>query len=162
MSDWGWVGSVAVPLVVAVIAGVFGGGLVTLQVQRGDANRRLRRDGYAEAVAALYSWYEYPYEVRRRTSDDPETLDRLVRLGHQNQQRIARSLAWVAGDNQGAFTHYRDTVDSVKDGVGDWTRDAWDSAPIQAASEMNLGGWGPESIDDEVEALLEALAERMR
>ncbi len=161
MSDWGWVTGIVVPFVVAATAGLLGGGLVTFLIQRGDANRRLRRDGYSEAVAALYSWHEYPYQIKRRSSDDPENLDRLVQLGHENQQRLARSLAWVACDDHDAFVRYREAVDSVKTAAGDWVRDAWTSSPIKNASEMNLDKWGPPSIDQAVKDLLDALSERV-
>lgn len=162
MSDWGWIDSIVVPFGVAVVAGLLGGGLVTFLIQRRDTNRRLRRDGYAEAVAALHAWHEYPFQIRRRTSDKPETLDRLVGLGHETQQRLVRSLAWVAVDDQDAYKHYVAAVDAVKALVGDWARKAWEAQPIDGAAQMNLDGWGPEPIDDVIEAMLAELADQLR
>ena len=162
MSEWGLIDSIVVPFGIAVVAGLLGGGLVSFLIQRRDADRRLRRDGYAEAVAALRAWYEYPFQIRRRTSDSPETLDRLVTLGHENQQRLVRALAWVAIDDRDAHRHCADAVDAVKRRVGDWAKKAWDASPIDGAAHMNLNGWGPEPIDDVIEAMLDAVADRLR
>ena len=161
MSDWGWINSIVVPFGVAVLAGLLGGGLVMFLVQRRDRNRRLRRDGYAEAVAALHAWYEYPFQIRRRTSDKPGTLGRLVGLGHEIQQRLARALAWVAVDDQDAYRHYVAASDAVKARVGDWAKKAWVAPPIDGAAQMNLNGWGPKPIDDIIKALLDRLADRL-
>jgi hypothetical protein len=48
-----------------------------------------RRDGYASAMKALVARTEFPYRVRRRSSDSPETLTALTQLGNDIQEQLA-------------------------------------------------------------------------
>ena len=59
-----------------------------------------RRDNYAEAVAVLLSWYEFPYMIRRRVNDQPATLQRLADHGHELQERLARAEAWTTAESK--------------------------------------------------------------
>ena len=40
------------------------------------------------ATRQLVAYAEYPYRIRRRTSDDPEELGRLAKLGHDIQEAL--------------------------------------------------------------------------
>jgi hypothetical protein len=67
---------VAVPLMVALIGftGVLATVTITTVAGRWAQATNRRRDAYAAAIATLVAWAEYPYRIRRRTSDDPVEL----------------------------------------------------------------------------------------
>lgn len=150
----GW----ALAIAIGSVIGALTSGLVTYLFQHRHKSRKLRREGYGEAIAALYAWYEYPFQIRRRTSNSPETLDRLVQLGNENQQRIARSLAWIALDNDTSYLQYQKLVEQVKNIVAKYIKGAWKLPPILNSVDINLGSWGPESIDDLVKNFLDNIS----
>ena len=129
------------PLIVGLVGGSVGAVLMTQLFAAADR----RRDSYAEAVAVLLSWCEYPFMIRRRVNDDPATLQRLVDHGHELQERIARSEAWVTAESRKMGAEYSSLVADVKTAVGPLLQEAWESTPAGTAAEMNLNGWGSDS-----------------
>lgn len=151
-----WLTAIVLPLAVALI----GGGLIAVWLNRRDAARSRRREGYAEAVTAVVAWIEFPFRVRRRTSDDPAVLAELARLGHDLQERLAFSLAWIAADDSKRYERYMALVADAKRKVGPLVQDAWRSPPSTRAESMNLNGWGrAETIDVQrsIETFLKSL-----
>lgn len=142
-SEFQWLGSVVVPVIVALLAS----GILTHFLQTRTAKKGRQRSGYAEAVAGVVAWIEYPFRVRRRTSDDPETLTTLVDQGHALQERLAFSTAWIAADDADNYEAYSRLVQNVKAEVVPLIQDAWNSAPTTQASGMNLDGWGAPHAD---------------
>lgn len=118
------------------------GGLITAAITGLRDSAAKRREGYAKAVKALVARVEYPYRVRRRTSDDPETLSDLVKLGHDIQEQLASARIWIHTENATVATIFEDAIASIDAAVGPATSDAWNQQPIKHASEMNLLGWG--------------------
>ena len=104
-----------------------------------------RRDNYAEAVAVLLSWCEYPFMIRRRVDDEPATLQRLAEHGHQLQERVARSEAWVTAESEKMGTDYSTLVTEVKTAMGPLLKEAWNSSPVNAPAQMILNGWGSDA-----------------
>jgi hypothetical protein len=99
--------------VVSVLAGVVASSFL--------AAAETRRQGYAAAVGAVLAWAEYPYRIRRRTSDDKTTLTALADMGHDLQERRARCLAWVAGENTTIYEMFMLNVRYL-DVVVDWSQ----------------------------------------
>ncbi len=102
-----------------------------------------RRRGYVETLEAVLAWSEFPYRVRRRSSDDPVKLEALAKLGHQLQERRTGALAWVASDSREIYEVFRTNVDALDALVGPAIGDAWRQPPIGTAAGMVLSGWGP-------------------
>lgn len=129
------------PIATAVIGAILGRAFDALS----NAAER-RRAGYSEAAAALVAWGEFPYRVRRRTSDDASSLKELATLGHNLQERLARSQMWVASDSAKMSAKYEATVQALKDAVQAPTREAWSSGPVVKAGDMNVEGFpGPDT-----------------
>lgn len=149
---------VAIPLAVAVIAllGVLGGTILGNVA----AARERRRTGYADAIACLIAWTEFPYRVRRRAADDAATLQRLADLGHDLHEHVARSATWVAAENVFMGRLYRDAMASLKTETGEALRDAWTRPPVAKPGDMNLGVWGPASCDEILKTLRLGIANR--
>lgn len=137
-----------IPVIIALVAGSIGG-----LVGRLNVTAERRREHYAEAVAALVAWCEYPYVIRRRTSDDPATLERIANTGHELQERIARAQTWVGTEHPKMGEAYRRLVRSVKGQVGPIIEEAWRCEPVASAEDMVLNGWGREQCSDAMEQI---------
>jgi hypothetical protein len=129
---------IVVPVVVAALTAI----ATMLVIRAGEATNR-RRDRYAEAVQTLVAWIEFPYRVRRRTDDAPETLAALASLGHDLQERLACHEAWIATERPDIARVYAEARATITDAVVPAIKEAWESAPVTTPSEMNLNGWGP-------------------
>lgn len=143
----------------AVLAVVlpFLGTVLGLAAGRWAEERNRRREGHAAAIRALVAWSEYPYRVRRRTSDDPAELRRLADLGHDLQEQLQCHRTWVRAESRRVGDTYDAAIATLKSRSGDALNDAWSSAPIAHASEMNLAGWGPGDVDDIVTRVNDAI-----
>jgi hypothetical protein len=128
------------------------GGLLTAGITGLRDSAAKRRDGYAIASKALLARSEFPYRVRRRTSDAPETLAMLTRLENDIQEQLAAARGWISGESSRLADIYERTLRDVDSKVRPATEDAWRQRPITQASEMNLGEWGPGNQDEYISA----------
>lgn len=136
----GWADKLAVPILIAVVSII-----LTAAVTRwSDATAR-RRDAYAAAVATLVAWIEFPYRIRRRTSDSPDELARLAGLGHDLQERLSCHTTWIGSESQRMGLRYGETLAAISRLTSDANTEAWRSAPATHGSDMVLGDWGPGS-----------------
>ncbi|MBT2508528.1 hypothetical protein J7I98_22085 [Streptomyces sp. ISL-98] len=107
------------------------------------AGATARRDRYATAVQLLVARTEYPYRVRRRTSDDPETLTTLTTTGHDLQERLAEVRAWISAESPPLSKVFDHCLTSLDTPFKQACADAWNAPPITTAAQMNLNGFGP-------------------
>jgi hypothetical protein len=134
--------------------------LVTTIVAGLRSSSSARRDGYAAAVEAVVAWFEFPYRVRRRTSDTPDTLGALASLGHDVQERLAGRLAWVASENDVVSEAFDSVLADVRARVGDSVVEAWNTPAVSAAPEMNVSPFGPGDLQPELVKLHVAIGYR--
>lgn len=148
----------------AVVATILGSTvlatLVTTIVTGLRSSSSARRDGYAAAVEAVVAWFEFPYRVRRRTSDAAESLGALANLGHDVQERLAGRLAWVATENDVVSETFDAVLAGVRSRVGDSVAEAWNTPAVAAAPEMNVSPFGPGSIQTDLVKLHVAISYR--
>lgn len=119
-----------------------------------------RRAQYADAVAALVAWAEYPYRIRRRTSDDPAELGRLRDLGHDLQERLRSNHTWMTTENATGGNTYRKVWQLISAQTAPAAKDAWNHPPVTSAAGMNLNGWGPGDPSDVLDLLQHVIATR--
>lgn len=131
--------------------------LITIAAGRITAAASSRRAGYAAVVGDLVAYAEYPFRIRRRTSDDPDELARLAGLGNDIQERLMRSEAWVAGESRWMYERLRDARRALATTVGEASQAAWDAEPVTTARGMNLGCWGPRNVSSVVESFESAI-----
>lgn len=124
---------------VAVLGHIFG---------RWSASAERRRAGYAEATSVLVAWAEYPYRIRRRTSDEGETLTALAHLGHDLQEELRYRQTWIMSDSRHLAELFSDVRKSISQLTGPACTEAWDSGPVTEAKGMHLHGWGPGAAVD--------------
>jgi len=75
-SDATAVAPVWLPLVMQLATALIGGSIAATFISHLQASAEKRRERYAEAVACLVGWVEYPYRVRRRVNDERKWLNR--------------------------------------------------------------------------------------
>jgi hypothetical protein len=136
---------VVLPVTVAALTAI-----VTMWVTRAGVAANQRRDRYAQAVATLVAWIEFPYRIRRRTDDESATLAGLAAIGHDLQEKLALNQAWISTEHPDMAIAYVKARLDVSEFVGPALREAWQTPPIKRASDMNLGGWGPARDCDEI------------
>jgi hypothetical protein len=134
--------------------------LVTAVVTGLRSSSAARREGYASAVEAVVAWFEFPYRVRRRTSDTPDALGGLASVGHDLQQRLAGRLAWVAAENNVLSDVFDTVLDAARPRVSTSLTEAWNTAAVSAAREMNVSPFGPGDLRPELVGLHRAIAFR--
>jgi hypothetical protein len=151
---------VTVPLIVALLGltGVIITALVGLIGGRWAQATNRRRDAYAAAVKTLVALAEYPYRIRRRTSDDPDELARLVGIGHDLQEQLRCHQTWIITESRWVADIYRETIQAITDETAPASRAAWTSEPINTGSGMNLGDWGPHDVLPSILRLQYAIA----
>jgi hypothetical protein len=139
----------------SVVAGILTHALSGLR-----ASAAVRRDRYAEAVKLLAARLEYPYRIRRRTSDELETLAALAATGHDLPERLAEMRAWIAAEDQLLGEIFDYCLIQLDDSVKQACRDAWTSPPISTAAQMNLYDFGPGNQQHIITLMERAIAYR--
>jgi hypothetical protein len=117
-------------------------GLIGTILGNTRANAAARRERYAQVVRCLVAWVEYPYRIRRRTSDEPATLTALADRGHALQEQLAESRAWVAAESRALSEILDGCIRDITKLVGPACVAAWQQPPIATSAEMNLGDFG--------------------
>lgn len=156
-SIWVTVGkTVGVPVLVAALTAA-----ATLLLTRASDAANRRRDHYADAVATLVAWIEFPYRIRRRTDDLPQTLAALAAHGHDLQEKLACHQAWIGTESDYVASAYKAARTALGPSVGAAAEEAWNSPPVSSAGEMNLGPWGPaKACSADVDAVMSAVSTR--
>jgi hypothetical protein len=155
-----FVETVGVPIAIALIgfAGVLAAAALSFALSRWSERTSRRRAGYAAATGQLVAFIEYPYRIRRRTSDAPDDLARLANLGHDLQESLQYYEAWVTAEHGWAGGVFRNVRSALAAEVGPACNDAWKTAPVASAAEMTLGGWGPNGAAEHVHRFERAVA----
>ena len=118
------------------------GAVIVAFVPRWSEVRERRRSRYAEALAGLVAWAEFPYLIARRVDDDAETLAELAALGHDLQQRLAFLGAWISAENSMMGDLYQHVADALRAVVAPAASEAWQKRPVTSAAAMNIGDLG--------------------
>lgn len=134
-------------IALAVLGSSVVAGLIGTVLGNTRANATARRDRYAQAVRSLVGWAEYPYRIRRRTSDEPATLTALADRGHALQEQLAESRAWIAAESRAMSEVFDGCLREITALVGPACGVAWQEVPIGTSAGMNLGDFGPRGID---------------
>lgn len=155
-----FIDTVGVPIVVALVG--FGGAVtaaaLSFALSRWNDRTTRRREGYAAATRQLVAFLEYPYRIRRRTSDSPEELTRLANLGHDIQEALQYYETWIAAENRWVGGVFREVRSALSSEVGPCCNEAWATKPVSSGAEMTLAGWGPNGASDHVRRFERAVA----
>jgi hypothetical protein len=150
------------PSVVAALVAALGALLAYLLGQRQAALERKRR-ACAEAIADALSWFNLPYRIRRRLSNEPETLNALNERINSLRERLEFHEMWLRVEVPKAHPHFHQLVLAVRQASRSAIEEAWESAPIRTASQMNTGGlsMNREPVEKEAEAFSSAVVRQL-
>jgi hypothetical protein len=153
---------VGVPVTVALLGALSAVAVAALSFALGrwgdDAARR--RKGYAAAAKTLVAYAEYPWKIRRRTSDEPDELGRLAAAGHELQEALRYHQAWINSENHWVGRVYREVREDIALCAGPACSEAWRMPPVTTAAGMCLGEWGPRGLDAHIDRFEPAKAFR--
>jgi hypothetical protein len=151
-------------VLLGVIALLLGSSVVANSVTAVMTNLRAsaetRRQHYATAVELLAARIEFPYRIRRRTDNNRETLAKLAEMGHDLQQRLAQSRAWVTAENAVVGRVFDACVAALDAPFKAACHEAWESEPVTEPAQMNLNGFGMGEQADVVTSMQCALVYR--
>jgi hypothetical protein len=133
---------------VALVAGAFSVIILALNSfvtgYREGCNRR--RDLFSKAFAAVASYREFPYVVRRRRSGSSDTeTDERVRISEdlrRVQQELSYYSAWMATESQGMAVAYGRLVEETRRVAGRQIHEAWLQPPATDDQSMNMPDLG--------------------
>jgi hypothetical protein len=113
--------------------------LITLLINGARTERQRRRDLHARALAAITTYGEMPYRIRRR----PPGAESRARLS-DDLSRIKAELdtcqVLLAADGDERLSNRFDKLYAVaRTTVGKAAHEAWNAQPIQTDNEMNQG-----------------------
>lgn len=153
---------VGLPLRIALIGlvGTVGVAAMTFALSRWSEATNLRREGYSEATRELVAWAEYPFRIRRRISDEDETLRNLAERGHSHQEALRYREMWIRSENRWVASIFGEVRIELTKLVGPACTDAWSTPPVADASGMAIGPWGPIGVDELIDSFERAAATR--
>lgn len=135
-----------VSLLVAYIGLI--GSLLTIAVNGYVARKQQRRELFAEALAVVVAYSEFPYVVRRRRHDEPAA--ERVRISEQLrevQQEIAFYQAWIRTESREVARVYDELVVTTRTVMGSQIRKAWQTPPITTDEGMNISDIQRDGLD---------------
>lgn len=113
-------------------------GFMSWYLNRWGVSRDRKRERYAETIQNLVAWYELPYRIRRRVSDEPDELSRLAQQAHELQERLANDQAWVSIEKPIIGLEYARCLKALREQVAPCSRQAWNSEPAAEPKRMNV------------------------
>ncbi|MDQ3090867.1 MAG: hypothetical protein M3R46_04230 [Actinomycetota bacterium] len=117
--------------------------LIGLWINGGRTERQRRRDLHARALAAVLSYAEMPFMIRRRRYEAEERSAERVRLStHFSTVKAELSACQVllaADGDQGLSNAYETLVETARQTAGREAHEAWKDDPIETDPEMNMG-----------------------
>ncbi len=132
-----------ITILVAVIGSAVFGNIIVAVIARLRETTEVRRDRYAHATQLLVARIEFPYRIRRRTSDEPETLSALANRGHELQEQLAEARAWITSESPALGDLYGQVLSAIDALARPAAADAWRARPVTKAADMNVGEFGP-------------------
>lgn len=140
----GWTTAAIATIVASIVSGAIA--LVTFWANGVRQERSRRQQLYADALAALVSYREFAYVIRRRRAPSPgqgqiagEERVRISEALREVQKDLAYFTAWIKAEgSEDLATSYEQLVVQTRRIAGGYMRDAWNSAPLDDDKGMNI------------------------
>ncbi len=138
------------PLAIALVGGV--GSLILWLLNCAYANWRNRQDRrreiFSKAFAACVAYQEFPYIVRRRRSDQPES--ERIRISSELslvQRELAYHTALLSVESSRVSEAYGAVLVTMRKVAGEQIHNAWLSEPVANDSGMNMPNLGLQALE---------------
>lgn len=133
-----------VPLIVLAVTSI--GGVLTWWANGVRSERARLQALYANAYAAVVSYQEFPFMIRRRRAPLPgqEQIanDERIRIAdalQAVQERLSNYTAQIRAESTAVSTKYDALVDKTRLIAGGYMRDAWEAPALDNDAGMNIG-----------------------
>lgn len=147
-------------LVVAYM-GLFGT-LLTIAVNGYKARTARKRDQFAEALSVVLEYWEFPYVVRRRRHDQPEAERiRISEAMRDVQKRLAFHQAWIRTESRRVSKVFDELVVQTRVVIGGQICEAWETAPINDDSQMNISDVSFDGLSDTRDRYLKSVEDEL-
>jgi hypothetical protein len=156
--------AVVIPLITSAIALI--GVLITSIVNGYRANRERRRELFAGGWAAIQSYKEMAFAIRRRSAADPPgERVRLSEALREIQHDVSFHEAMIGRDpSDDVASAYRELVRETRVIAGGIIKRSWDEPPIDSDSEMHAPQLATklQALRPVEDAYLDAVAKAMK
>lgn len=121
--------AVLIPLLIWV-----GNAMLTGRRQKNERKREV----FSSAYAAIAAYKEFPYLVRRRSSNSVEERQRISEELRECQKSLAYYTAWIATESHIVSHAYGRLVEELCAVAGGYIHEAWLRLPIDSDENMNV------------------------
>lgn len=153
-------GIIDTSVIVAIVGGV--GAFVGILFDRRRQALERKREMAADALSDALQWLEVAYRIRRRTSDSPAELGRLVEHIHTLQEKHTFHTSWLQLELPHAHEAYDALLAKLRTLSSQAIKAAWDADPIVTAADMNIGSLFEPDAGTECEAYVAAVRRDIR
>lgn len=163
----GWTTAAIATVVAAAVSGIVA--LLTFWAAGVRQERSRRQQLYADAFAALVSYREFPYVVRRRRApamdSDEIAAEERVRISEalrEVQKDLAFATAWIELEGPtNLAAKFDELLNETRRLAGGYLRDAWNNAPVADDAGMNIGDVDYSSLGAYETAYLDAVRDAL-
>ncbi|MFN8160892.1 MAG: hypothetical protein U0R52_07605 [Solirubrobacterales bacterium] len=164
----GWTAAAIATIVAGGVSAIVA--LISLWITGVRQERSRRQQLYADALAAVVSYREFVYVIRRRAAPSPgheeiagEERVRISEALREVQRDIAYFSAWMRTEpSSEVSTRYDELVRETRRVAGSYMRDAWNAPPLDDDTGMNLPDIDCSSLERFETAYLEAVPRALR
>ena len=157
----------AVPLIVLAVTSA--GGVVTWWANGVRSERARLQALYADAYAAVVSYQEFPFMIRRRRAPLPGNEgianDERIRIAdalQAVQQQLSNYTAQIRTESTEVSTRYEDLVHKTRLIAGSYMRGAWKAPPLDHDAGMNISDINYDELEQPQAEYLEAIRDNLR
>lgn len=156
-----------VPLIVLAVTSI--GGVLTWWANGVRTERARLQALYADAYAAVVSYQEFPFMIRRRRAPLPgqEQIanDERVRIAdalQTVQEKLSNYTAQISAESDEVSTKYDALVHKTRLIAGGYMREAWQGPPLNDDPGMNIGDIDYQGLEQPQIDYLAAMKDNVR
>ena len=156
-----------IPLIVLAVTSI--GGVVTWWANGVRSERARLQALYADAYAAVVSYQEFPFMIRRRRAPLPghEEIpnDERIRIADTLQgvqERLSNYTAQIRTESTEVSAKYDALVHRTREIAGSYMREAWKAPPLDNDAGMNIGDIHYDELKQPQVEYLDAMKKNLR
>lgn len=156
-----------VPLIVLAVTSI--GGVLTWWVNGIRSERARLQTLYADAYAAVVSYQEFPFMIRRRRAPLPgqEQIanDERIRIAdalQAVQEKLSNYTAQIRAESTEVSATYDALVHKTRLIAGGYMREAWKAPPLDNDAGMNISGIDYHELEQPQIDYLDAMKDNLR
>lgn len=157
----------AIPLIALAVTSI--GGVATWWANGVRSERARLQALYAHAYAAVVSYQEFPFMIRRRRAPLPGSEgianDERVRIAdalQAVQEKLSNYTAQIGTESAEVSAKYDTLVQKTRFVAGSYMREAWNAPPLDNDAGMNISDINYEELEEPQAEYLDAMKDNLR